>query len=54
MTNKTKQLINGSVKWLITIAFAAGSIAYMVKANADMLNNHEKRIGSCELKAERI
>ena len=35
MTTKTRQLVNGSLKWLVTLAFVAGGIVAAVKSNTD-------------------
>ena len=48
MTARQRKLVNGSIKWLIVIAFTAGGIVFMVKSNNQMLTDHEKRIDECE------
>jgi len=55
MTTVTKKkLINGSFKLLLVIAFTAGTIVMLVKANTKTIEKHDDRISCVEIRSIRI
>ena len=49
MTLDTKtKFVNGSLKWLITIAFAAGGLVLMIKSNNVRITTHDGQISQLE------
>ena len=54
MTERQKKLINGSFKWLVTIAFVAGGLAKMISLNTATIEKHENRISDCEKVSVRL
>jgi len=55
MTTVTKKkLINGSFKLLLVIAFTAGTIVMLVKANTKTIEKHDDRISCVETRSIRI
>jgi len=55
MTTVTKKkLINGSFKLLLVIAFTAGTIVMLVKANTKTIDKHDTRLNCVETQNARI
>ena len=53
-TAKSRKLVNGSFKLLLVIAFTAGGIVFLVKANTKIIDKHDTRLNCVETQNARI